>query len=64
MLLSEMHRAKYNPNRMKANAQFRRAARLAKIDRTESNFAGKGGFTKEQYDKGKRTAYEIARNWG
>ena len=55
-MLPEMHKAKYNPKKMKCQIQFRRAAKLAKINR--------GRYTVKQAQKANADAYNIAKNWG
>lgn len=51
-----MHKANYNPIKMKKQVEFRKAAKLAKITR--------GKTTTKQWKRANDRAYQISRSWG
>ena len=52
-----------NPNQIRNQIELQRIVSDAKIDRTESCFAGKSKQTQEQYRKGTERAAKIASKW-
>lgn len=52
-----------NPNQIKNQIELRRIASNAKVDRTESCFAGRSRQTQSQYNESVKRAARAANKW-
>lgn len=62
-MLRDAYKKVGNPSMAVCHMQFQENAKKTTVDRSETNFQGFGGMTKEQCYRSAKAAYHISKQW-